>query len=355
MARSVRVRLLLPTAMMLVAACVGAAGAHAATPVVMAYLNEAGQLIVQESARPDLAGKRQAFVAWAEGNEDRWQFIAENAVTTPKVRAIAPLPLPSAHFALHAAMHFALPEIAPAKTFLAPCDGSCLLDSNVVIRRTSMANEGRLARVTVLLSGQDLPLLRIPLPEGQSQVALADVSGLPVELKQGLPAGRYVLNLDGNPESLAFTVADASDRNRLFKQTDEIASLVGRSDPLWLQATVEHLLNQRDPGCKTCPFVADALQLLEKSPQTAQTLYLQNLRNDLLRQLGVAVPSAKPPTDREDENTGIPEIDHVLKLSAQGRWTEALQSLQGFPLGPVPGHDPGRRRTRDGGKGQHPV
>lgn len=327
------ISLILPTALVFIATSVGAAPANGPTIVVMAYLDKAGQLIVQESSRPDVADKSPALLAWAEGDEDRWEFIAKKkpvAMTT--VRSVSHLPLPSAHFLLHAALHFALPEIPATKTLLTPINGSRLLDPHLVIRRAVSENGSRLNRSVGLLGREHRFMLRIPLPEGQGQIALADMAGLPLELRKGLPAGCYVLSLEGSDERATFTVASASERDRLLQRPDEFGALVGRSDPLYRQLTVEHLLSQRDRGKNTCPFVADALRILESAPHDAQTLYLQNLHDDLLRKLGTVISAAKTRPDRQDEDTGISGIDQVLALYAQGRWAEALEFLHRLKL-----------------------
>ena len=192
----------------------------------------------------------------------------------------------------------------------------------------SKEKEAGLKPLVALLSRDKQLLSRIAFAQGQSRIALEDVLGLPTDLKDGLSGGTYVLSLEDGTESTTFTVASVEERSRVLRRAEEIAGFLGRANPLYLQVAVEHLLTETDDGKKSRPFVGAALRLLESAPVDSQTPYLRNLHEDVLRRLGVPASPSKPAIKHPDETTGIAEIDQILQLDAQGRWAEALESLQ---------------------------
>ena len=195
-------------------------------------------------------------------------FPRQAAKFTATSRTISQLPIPSAHFALHAALHFSVPEIGETKTFLAPTNGSCLLDPHLVIRRGVKEKEAGLKPLVALLSRDKQLLSRIAFAQGQSRIALEDVLGLPTDLKDGLSGGTYVLSLEDGTESTTFTVASVEERSRVLRRAEEIAGFLGRANPLYLQVAVEHLLTETDDGKKSRRLSGAALRLLEARPWT---------------------------------------------------------------------------------------
>ena len=97
--------------------------------------------------------------------------------------------------------------------------------------------------------------MRVPIARTQAKVAFAQMtSAFPAEWGNGLPAGGYTLRAENGLESVTFVIEDGPQRRRVMKTLDDFASLTGgRSDPLWIQVAVEHLLSGGTAKAGTAP------------------------------------------------------------------------------------------------------
>ena len=136
--------------------------------------------------------------------------------------------------------------------------------------------------------------------------------------------------MEDGSESSAFTVEDADWRDAVMALPNRFADLLGSpTDPLYLQITVEYLLDQVDENGTPLPYLSDALDVLESVPQQSLTAHLTRVKESLLKRLsGGEDQPASPPTDA----TGIVEIDAARTLIATGNWQDALDKLQSDAL-----------------------
>jgi hypothetical protein len=190
--------------------------AAAAEKSICIQLDAAGQLSVAERGETALEwnGKGQTLFLWTEQGRDRWQMFPAAASTSHgNISQLTQLPIPSAHRMLHAIISpFPLTPVSRGETFLTPSNGGALLYPRMVLRRRARDNDPRFPRSAAVLIRGSQTILRIPFMEGQQRVALKEITGLAVDLKEGLRPGAYALRMEGETAETTFVVVDVARR-----------------------------------------------------------------------------------------------------------------------------------------------
>jgi CHAT domain-containing protein len=174
-------------------------------------------------------------------------------------------------------------------------------------------------------------IVRIPFKAGQTAVRFDEIPGLPGELRGGLARGkRHSLRAEKGIAATTFRVEEQARAARVLRPLEEMARVLGgRSDPLYQQFALQHLLAQTD-GEGVPLYLADALDELERVPEKSLSPSLRRQRERVIgwlkaprqdRKEALAGPAA--PGDK----TGIEEIDEARELIASGQWKEALEVL----------------------------
>lgn len=255
--------------------------------------------------------------------------------------------------------------------FLTPAADGRLLNPCPTFRRLPLDKEPHFpAAIAMLTSEQWSAPLPIRFAAGQERVHWRDLDNLPVQAKDGLPAGRYILSPEKGVAGsfIAFIVEDGKDRQKVLRPIEAMAALMAkRTDPLLLQFELEHLLQFR--GENDAPlYLSDALDGLERVPEKELNAHLRRQRLHLIRCLQ-ADPARRAealiPAVPAGETTGVAELEKVRQWIASSRWREALAELDAAELQKkcrsdsahrgvdvaVSGRDPGRDRTNTRGPG----
>lgn len=204
---------------------------------------------------------------------------------------------------------------------LTPPSDSLVLGAWPTLRRAA-ANEAALPAVkgTLTSGGQSAG---IEFPAGVAALPFSSLTNLPAAWKSGLPAGQYLVHLDGMPSQVRseFTVVTDAVRARVMGWLEQWRALED-VDTAGLNTllSVEYLLAQQPQ-----PFVTDALDLLDQAPPGQRNTYAAWRRRTVAALLeGQQEPPARP---EFFDPTGVKEIDLARTWIAQGRWHDALNTL----------------------------
>ena len=208
-----------------------------------------------------------------------------------------------------------------------------LLNPRMVIRRMPRDRGPEFPPSTVLLFRGDTIIARILFRPSQERIAVTDVAGLSGELSRGLPPGEYRLRLEGESAVTQFVVTEAGRKDVVVHRLEALVALLGnRTESLYIDLATEHLLGQQDDRGNH-PYLTDVLEVLESVPDEALTPYLRQIRQIVLRRLGLAAADTPFP-DHDGEATGIESIDRARSFLAEGRWNDAMKILRTLPSDP---------------------
>lgn len=212
--------------------------------------------------------------------------------------------------------------------FVTPSDR--VLDGRITIRRSNDEGTGHTDATEVVLRRDGQIVLAIPFAQGQLQMSWKDVREMPTALRQGLPPGEYSLQEAGGGPATSFVVERDEIRKWVLGPLDELRSLLNdQDDPLYYQVAAEHLIGMSDALNRTGPYLADALDLLERAPAQAETSHLRRLRQVILSRLAGTTPSVDgDDVSAESDLTGIATIDRARRLISEGCHREALSVLE---------------------------
>lgn len=327
---------------------------------VLVQVNSSGRPVVSimATASIDIPKNSQALVIWGDSSGERWRVVSEHweipesahgtesrLISQGSVRSGIPAIVSGDLVTLTTPLEqLSGPVVIRGWQLLAPPAGGRLLEPSITIRRVVADKDPTLPAVQAALLRDGKEVARIPFKEDQATVVWADIPGLPDHLKKGLPAGTYTLKVPAQlgPQTISFTVESDTRRAEVMKRPDELARLLdGHVDPLWAQVTVEHLLGQKDRNGRPQPFLADALNTLDRVPLGARTPALESLREHIIARL--KDPGQNPwPRWCGVEPTGIAEIDVALTAIAAAEWSQAQTLLAAIASHESPA---GKRRT----------
>ena len=245
---------------------VGLAGAADPTPapaVAVLFDADRGLTVTEAAGKLQLGAKTHGLVVWEGLEREGWAFLSPGQKWVMP-RGDVPEPPEAAGGASRGArastsMGVSLftvqldqvsgdnPDAPPV--FLTPSPGGVVLRPAITLRRPPAKGKDRLSAGVAELSQGKTVLLRIPFKEGQTKMAWSEITDMPKELRDGLKPGDYTLHLKGKflTGESQFTVAPLAERMTVLARVNELAGLVGnRSDPLYVQAAVEHLLDYRN-------------------------------------------------------------------------------------------------------------
>jgi hypothetical protein len=216
------------------------------------------------------------------------------------------------------------------KGFLTPAEKEHLLSGKICVRRSPNERSIKYPAVTVEVIRGRKTLCAIPFAENQSIMKWADVPSLPESLKEGLLPGEYSLRTEGTGDSTVFMVDDTRKQDYVLRIPRQLAAILKtKSDPLFLQVAVDHLVGHVDGNGVPCPYYSDALDLLDSVSPESLTPWLKGMREDILVRLGAGAANKKAAPKNSEDETGIEQIDKARKLVSEGNWDKAAAILSG--------------------------
>ena len=312
--------------------------------------------LTREQLRSNIQGP--GIVVWASGPGERWQVISgawklpasaaarpaaaflDNASRGPASGGAGP---PVARYTAPLEQLAGMSVTRAPGGLLTPAEGETLLGAKPTLRRIAAPTGNALPAAAVILSRDGQIILRAEFAKNQAKLAWNQIGKLPADLREGLSLGEYTVQLEGEPAAIQFQIADRGRRQQVLARPSALAGLLGnRTDALYVQVAVEHLLTCGDSSKRDRGYLTDALDILESVPSAGMTPYLTRLQKHVVACLHdpgqrPLLPSAAGPA------TGVREIDEARNLIAAGRWTAALGRLAGVPAAGEP--DPARARA----------
>ena len=309
---------------------------------VLLRLDADGKLEVVELTAEEVekSPPRKGLFIWPEGEQaERWEAVAPGWRRPPPPPLLAAPDLVADHTrggggtgGVEATqLTVQLEQINPepttrAVTLMTPADGGKLLSPKPVFRRLPERKENPLypaEKIAILSKTGRKTVMTVHFAAGQKEVAFADIVDRP---KDGLPPGDYLADAG------SFTVVEKKERDKVLLASDQLAALLkGRTDPLYLQFTLERLLKDKD---KTY-YLSDAIDLLDSVPEKELSEALRVQRANLLRCLEAPKeqqPDALKPKAAPGDATKITEIDNVRDLIAANKWGNAEKVLKSAAL-----------------------
>ncbi|MGV3483874.1 MAG: CHAT domain-containing protein [Planctomycetaceae bacterium] len=211
------------------------------------------------------------------------------------------------------------------KSFITP-QGRHLFPQ-ITIRRLPIGESFPRATLSIL-RGTDT-IVRFEMLEGQQWLAWTQIPDLPSALKDGLPSGAYTLRSETDGASTSFTIEDEPRRERFLEPLRQLTQLLGTTEgALCVEFELACLLQSdtADSG----PYVADALDLLERRGESSRSPHLRLQKDQLLSRMGDQTATSPDGQTALDHATQIETIDRARLLLQQGQWKAALQSLESF-------------------------
>lgn len=227
--------------------------------------------------------------------------------------------------------------IFKGKGFLTPAEKEHLLSGQICVRRSLGKGSTKYPAVVVDVVQGSKTVCEIPFAENQPVMKWADVPNLPESLKAGLPSGEYSLRARDTRDTTVFVVDDAKTRDFVLQVPQQLTAILEtKSDSLFLQVAVNHLLGQVDGNGVHRPYYSDALELLDSAPPESLTPWLKSVREDILVSLGAEPADKRTAPKKDEEETGIEPIDKARRLIAEGSWDEATAFLSGSDVSASP-------------------
>lgn len=280
------------------------------------------------------------LIVWADGNHDRWEFFKHSwkrpslSLTEKSDSYLSVFGRGSANLITtdfnNLQATSSLPQLRSGTItrgkgdLLTPYEGAVLSNPKVNLRRIVDRDTSQLhpATATIFRNGENI--LEIPFPEKSDRVEWTEIKNLPPSLTDGLPPGRYDLELTPTAtgtQRFSFIVAEPSVNQSMFKQINKLRDLLPIESSVPTQIAVEEFLRHRPP------MLSDAMDWLESYPRERYTHRLKNLYKHVRQRLNdpnqlanVAKPSDTP--------TGDPEIDAIRELIVTHSWQAALNDLE---------------------------
>ncbi|QDU94489.1 CHAT domain-containing protein [Lignipirellula cremea] len=213
-------------------------------------------------------------------------------------------------------------SVVRGAVLLTPSPNARLLNGRVTFRRRP-SDQGEFPEATAEIVEGNRVVARLAFPQGQQTLKWDDIPGLPGDIQEGLAAGEYVFRYTDGTGATPFVVEDDEVRDWVWERPDELAQLLGsKAEPTYRVVAVEHLLSQLDENQRPLPYLADALDLIEATPEARRTAWMQAARETILARLS----SDQKPADQYDAS-GIEVIDKAQLLIASSRWSEARETL----------------------------
>ncbi len=281
----------------------------------------------------------QAIVVWSDGEREAWQYLSPGTTWTQPRRIARPSDV---HALLHASrgqssgsgssgggqmaaqlVQILGQSVTRGSSFLTPHNGY-LLEPRITIRRRAASEDKSLPAATAVLTRGTTELGQIAFEAGQQKVTYSQTM-LAKQHPEGLPSGEYSLRIMGSSESSTFTIDDPDWSAEVMQLPDRYAELTGdRENSLFLHVATEHVLDQLDENGAPLPYLSDALDLLESVPDEELSVYLRDLKSDVVKRLEGGKREA---SGSLDDPTGIPQIDQARRLIQSGDWRGALDEL----------------------------
>ncbi len=233
-------------------------------------------------------------------------------------------------------------------TFVTPPHQAQILSRRPTLRRLTGTADLKAAVAIIRRSEDQSIVLRVPFAENQAEFSLEKWKDWPASMPEGLPPGRYSLQLAESPELADFTIISAEHHQAVFAPIRAMQrALLDATDPLGDLFAVEVLLGHQDDAGQPL-YLSDALDWADRSSVASTAPALARLRSRLREWLdhqarNPGVAAGRVSAEAEGVTTGIAAIDEIRGLIAAGRWTEAWNALESIE---VDGEAPAQQRLR---------
>ncbi|MCC9608014.1 CHAT domain-containing protein [Blastopirellula sp. JC732] len=308
---------------------------------------DADNVIVQRVSFPPTPAvlAKDGLLVWPEGIRDQWISLPATKVSPPLADPdAAPLQLAGVSRSewIDSPQTLALlgtpldqlvggeiyREVAAGGIYT-PADDRTLLSGRITLRRLPSSPGDPYPQDEVTLRDRTGISAKIPFPKGKRELAWSEITSLPTEWAEGLPAGEYLLRQSSGSGNLRFKVESAERREAVLQPVAAISNVVAsQQDPLYLQVAVEALLDSNGRS-----YPVDALDLLESASKNALPKHLEQIYQQLNDELQGKATLA---SDVTQDATGIAEVDAARRQIRLGQWDAAEASLAKIDLSVSP-------------------
>lgn len=316
----------------------GVADAQTPLDAVLIKAEADGRVVVSRFLSPEapLAKGQRGLAVWREGEKERWRVVA-GPWSLPTAGADASDRLSESTRSLGNSSGGADLDLLTSRLdqirggtlirdggLLTPTNNGQLLFGTISVIRKPAKDGKELPAAVAVISQGDKEVAKLPLDSKQQAVHWRDV---PNVAKDGLPPGRYTLQMRPGTERVTFTVQPADVRKAVSRRFEELGVVLGsKNDALAVRVLVEELLNQTDAEGRPLAYAADALAAIDSVPEMVQPVHFRKLREFVVKRL--EDPSQQPePAGSLGTPTGLVEIDRIRDLIAAGQWADAGKRL----------------------------